>query len=488
LDFSYSDACKQFIGGKWLGSSSEETAPVINPSTGEVLTHVAWSNSTDVNHAVKAAAEAFPSWAETPIIKRSQVMFRYKQLLEEHFEELGRLVTIEHGKTLDEAKGSVRRGIEVVDFACGLPALFKGETLHNIGGGVDYETYRYPLGVCAGITPFNFPAMIPLWMFPIAITCGNTFILKPSPQTPLTSARLVELLDEAGLPLGVINLVHGGKETVDTILTHPDIKAISFVGSTSVAKYVYETGTRQGKRVQSAGGAKNCAIIMPDAEVEPTAKAIIASSFGSSGERCMAVSTIITVSDASEKILEAIHTLASSLKVGPTHKDTTVQMGPVISSEHLNRIKNYIEIGIKEGAELYLDGRTLKVTDEPNGYYIGPTIFRNVHPEMRIAKEEIFGPVLSVIEADNLDEAIEIMNKSKYGNAAVIFTKDGAAARELRHRAGAGMIGINVGVPAPMGLFPFSGWKDSFFGDLHVQSMEGVDFYTQKKVVMKRWF
>jgi len=488
LDFFYSNACKQFIGGEWLESSSGETAPVINPSTGDVITKVAWSNEADVRRAVKAAATAFPAWAETPVIKRSQILFRYKQLLEEHFDELGRLVTLEHGKTLDEAKGSVRRGIEVVDFACGLPALFKGETLHNIGGGVDYETYRYPLGVCAGITPFNFPAMIPLWMFPVALACGNTFILKPSPQTPLTSARLVELLHKAGLPAGVLNLVHGGKETVDAILTHPDIKAISFVGSTSVAKYVYETGTGQGKRVQSAGGAKNCAIIMPDAETEPTAHAIIASSFGSSGERCMAVSTIITVGDASEKILKAVHTIAASLKVGPTHSDPTVQMGPVISSEHLSRIRNYIEIGIKEGAELYLDGRTIKVIDEPNGFYVGPTIFRNVHPDMRIAREEIFGPVLCAIQADTLDAAIEIINKSEYGNAAVIFTKDGAAARELRHRAGAGMIGINVGVPAPMGLFPFSGWKDSFFGDLHVQSMEGIDFYTQKKVVMKRWF
>lgn len=480
--------CKMFVGGEWQETVTGKSEPIINPSCGESISQAPMCGKKDIDMAVEAAKKAYPSWASTPVVKRAQIMFQYKQLLEENFDAIARILSLEHGKNLNEARGSLRRGIEVVDLACGLAAVFKGETLRNVGGGVDYESHRFPLGVCAGITPFNFPAMIPLWMFPIAITCGNTFVLKPSPQTPLTSARLVELAASAGLPAGVLNLVHGGKEAVDVLLDHPDIKAVSFVGSTAVAKYIYQTGTNAGKRVQAAGGAKNYAVITRHAPEESTVKAILGSVFGSSGERCMATSILIGTDEAVDHFLPLIRNGAANLRVGRTDSDDIPDMGPVISKEHLERIHGYIDSGIEEGAQLVLDGRELVPENAGNGYFIGPTIFDHVTAGMRIAKEEIFGPVLSIMRVADLDAAIEVVNKSPYGNAAVIFTNDGKQAREMQDRVNCGMIGINVGVPAPMALFPFSGWKNSFFGDLHVQSREGIDFYTKKKVVMKRWF
>ncbi|RJP28556.1 MAG: CoA-acylating methylmalonate-semialdehyde dehydrogenase [Candidatus Omnitrophota bacterium] len=480
--------CKQLINGKWQESTSGNILPVTNPSTGETIAQVPLCDQSEVDKAVQAALAAFPAWAKTPPQARTQILFRYKHLLDAHFDELYRLVTREHGKTLAEAKGSVRRGIEVVDLACGIPMLIKGETLSETGGSVDYMSERFPLGVCAGITPFNFPAMIPLWMFPIALACGNTFILKPSEQTPLTAIRLVELLVEAGIPDGVMNLIHGARDAVNALLTHPHIRAISFVGSTPVARYIYQTGAANGKRVQSAGGAKNHFIVMPDAPVDAVIEAINASAFGCAGERCMAGSTLLTVPGATERILEPLREAAAAMKVGPTDSDESVDMGPVISKPHLEKIHGYLAQSEKEGAKLILDGRHVNVESAPNGYYIAPTLVDGVNPQSGIIKEEVFGPVLGILRMNSLDEAIEQMNQSPFGNAGVIFTDSGKAARQFRREVRCGMIGINVGVPAPMASFSFTGWNDSFFGDLHIQGTEGIAFYTQQKVTITRWF
>lgn len=482
------EVCKELAGGAWVESSASETYPVTNSCTGEVIARTPLSGAAEVDRAVQAALAAFPGWAETPVVKRTQVMFRYKHLLEEHADEIGWIAAREHGKTHAEVLGELRRGIEAVELSCSLPMVYKGETLRNVGGGVDYETHRYPLGVCAAIAPFNFPVMIPMWSTPVAITCGNTFILKPSHQVPLTATRMVELLMEAGLPPGVINLVHGARESSEALLVHPDVESVTFVGSTSVAEAVYKLGTSHGKRVQSAGGAKNHLVVMPDAVVAPTVDAIISSAFGSTGERCMAVATVVVVGDAAEWLLPALREKAAGLKVGLTDRDKTVEMGPLISQEHRERILGYIEAGVKEGATLALDGRGVKVEGGENGFFVGPTIFDHVRPEMKIGREEIFGPVLSVMRAQDLDEAIDLLNQSPYGNATSIFTQDGCAARQLRQRSGCGMIGINVGVPAPTPFFPFTGWKGSFYGDLHLQGLEGMAFFTKQKVVMKRWF
>ena len=482
-----SQSCSHIINGK-KDDSAESYFIHHNPSTGDDLVQVPMASSALVDDAVSAAQAVFEGWANTPIVKRSQIMYKYKDLLESNFDDLAKLLSLEHGKIVVEAKGSLRRGLEVVELACSMPAVYKGDTLRNVGGGVDYETHRFPIGVCAGITPFNFPAMIPLWMFPVSIMAGNTFILKPSPQTPLTTTRLVELANEAGLPNGVLNLVHGGKEVVDKLLTHPDIKAVSFVGSTPVAKYIYQTGTHEGKRVQAAGGAKNYALVAKDAPIDNTVNALISSVFGSAGERCMATSIIIGADDAVDRLLPAIKKAAENMKLGRTDCENQPDLGPVISKEHKERIEGYIQKGIDEGAELVLDGRNPKVDGEPNGYFVGPTIFDHVKPGMAIADEEIFGPVLCIMRVPSIGEAITQMNKSPFGNAAVVYTNNGKLARALQDKVECGMIGVNVGVPAPMSLFPFSGWKDSFFGDLHVQDMEGIDFYTKKKVIMKRWF
>ncbi|MEM7166749.1 MAG: CoA-acylating methylmalonate-semialdehyde dehydrogenase [Planctomycetota bacterium] len=478
--------CPNLIDNEWQ-TPQVEGAPVHNPSTGEVIAHAPLSGKAEVDAAVDAAERAFPGWMETPPIDRARVLFRYKMLLEEHFEELSKLVTLEHGKTLTEARGDVRRGVEVVEYACGIPELLKGESLENIATGIDCITVRQPVGVCVGICPYNFPALVPMWMFPLAIACGNTFVLKPSEKVPLTGNRLIELLVEAGMPPGVLNVVHGGRECVDALLEHPTVRAISFVGSSAVAKYVFETGTQNGKRVQAAGGAKNFVFVLPDANLPKAVEGMIDGAFGCAGQRCMAASTAVVIGDAAEPFLTPLAEEAAKLHVGATDRDQSAAMGAVITPEHRDRIHGLIDTGVSEGAELLLDGRSAAVADQPDGFYLGATILDHVRDEMQICREEIFGPVLNVMRFDDLDSAIESANKQAYGNGACLFTSSGKAAREFAHRVKAGMIGINVGVPAPLAYFPFSGWDYSFFGDLHMQGREGVQFYTRQKVVTSRW-
>lgn len=479
--------CPIYVGGKWLESNAVLTEPVFNPSDGSIIARTPLGGAADVDLAVRAASGAFPAWSETPSVDRARVLFRYVHLLEEHFEELSKLVTREHGKTLGEARGSVRRGIEVVEFACGAPTLLMGDSLEQIAPGIDCDTIRQPLGVCAGITPFNFPAMVPMWMYPVAIACGNTFVLKPSEKVPLTAIRLVELLEQAGLPSGVMNLVHGGADVVNALCLHPEIAAISFVGSSPVARHVYQTATATGKRVQAAGGAKNYMVILPDADPAFTVNALVGSAFGCAGERCMAGSVAITVDGAEKTFLPSLKKTLDALKVGPTDRDPSVQMGPLVTRQHLNKVRQYIDVGLAAGATLYRDGRTVSVPETPNGFYLGPTIFDQSETTMQIVRDEIFGPILSVIRTSDLAAAIDQCNTSGFGNAAVLFTDSGSAARTFRHHVSAGMVGINVGVPAPMAFFPFSGWNGSFYGDLHVQGKEGVQFYTRQKVTMSRW-
>lgn len=479
--------CHNFIGGDLHTASAAQYSPVYNPSRGEVIAQAPASDTREVERAVQTAKQAWPAWADTPVVERARVMFRFAHLLEEHFEELARLVTREHGKTHEEAKGDIRRGIEMVELACHAPTMLMGQTLDNVARGIDGRVERYPVGVCVGITPFNFPAMVPLWMFPVAIVCGNTFILKPSPKVPLTPLRLAELLTEAGLPKGVFNVLHGGNETVDALLTHPDVAAISFVGSTQVAKHVYETGTAHGKRVQAAGGAKNYMLVMPDADLDAATNQIIGASFGCSGQRCMAGSVAVAVGKAADPLLERLHDTASRMRVGPTDGNDAVDMGPVIDSAARDRIRSYIDLGLQEGARLATDGRGVQPVEATEGFFVGPTIFDHVQPEMQIVRDEIFGPVLSVMRMEDLSDAIEQANRSPYGNGAVIFTRDGGAARTFARYVKCGMIGVNVGVPAPMAVFPFTGWNQSFFGDLHIQGTEGFHFYTHNKVVLSRW-
>lgn len=479
--------CPLFINGKWQTADVQSTEPVYNPSDGEVIARTPLCGDREVDMAVNAARAALNDWSETPVVDRARIMFRYVHLLEEHFEELAVLVTREHGKTLVEARGSVRRGIEVVELACGAPSLLMGDSLEQIADGIDCDTIRQPVGVCAGITPFNFPAMVPMWMYPIALVCGNTFILKPSEKVPLTAIRLIELLQEAGLPDGVLNIVHGGVDVVNALCTHPGIDAVSFVGSSPVARHVYQTATASGKRVQSAGGAKNYMVILPDADPQFTIDSIIGSAYGCAGERCMAGSVAVAVEDAGKRVLPDLKAALDEMKVGPTDRDDSVDLGPVVSAQHLKKVHSYIDSGISAGADLFRDGRDVKVPAAPNGFYLGPTIFDHAHVDMQIVREEIFGPVLSVMRTDDLDSAIDACNGSGFGNAAVLFTNDGKAARTFKHRVSAGMLGINVGVPAPMAFFPFSGWNGSFYGDLHVQGREGFYFYTRQKVTMSRW-
>jgi malonate-semialdehyde dehydrogenase (acetylating)/methylmalonate-semialdehyde dehydrogenase len=485
---------------------------------------VPFCSSEETASVIQAAHDAFPKWRDTPVVERARVMFRLVGLLEKNAEDLARTISLEHGKTHAEAVGSVRRGIEMVEFACGIPTLTMGDTMHNIAQDVDCETYHHPLGVCVGITPYNFPLMVPLWMFPIAITCGNTFVLKPSEKVPLSAMRLAELCSEAGLPPGVLNIVHGDKECVDTLLTHPLVQAVSFVGSTPIAKYIYETATKHGKRCQSNGGAKNHILVMPDADMDKTVAALQTSAFGCAGQRCMAGSLAVAIGKAGDPLVQSLVASANRMKVGRTDVFNTnmaqplnvaqppsavvsvgaqphsavvsfgaqphsavVDMGPVTTKAHLEGLLANIEKGTKEGAKLARDGRGLRVADAPHGFYLGPTIFDRVEPEMHVSKAELFGPVLSVTRVPDLDAAIELTNRSAYGNGAVIYTRDGHAAREFKHRAGAGMIGINVGVPAPMAMFPFTGAKGSFFGDLHIQGKEGIAFYAQQKMILARW-
>lgn len=480
--------CKLLIDGAWVDSSATEYQDIFNPSTGEVIGRTPLGGMADVDRAVQVAQKAFYEWKEVPIVERARVMFRFKTLMEENYEAIAQCVTREHGKTLPEARASVQRAMEVVEFACGIPSLMMGESMENIARNVDCETIRHPIGVCAGIAPFNFPAMVPLWMYPIALTCGNTFVLKPSEKVPLTSMMIADLLDKAGLPKGVFNIVHGGKDCVDALLAHPLIKAISFVGSTHVAKYIYTQGTANGKRVQAAGGAKNHIIIMPDADMEQTVQALQASAFGCAGERCMAGSLALPVGKAAEELVPHLVEVSAKMKVGPTDGQTHPDMGPLISKEHLDKVRSMIDKGESEGAKVALDGRKIDVGGKSNGFYLGPTILDHAQPEMSVVKEEIFGPVLSVVRVETLEDALAIGRDCPYGNGAVIYTNSGRSAREFKHHFNAGMIGINVGVPAPMAWFPFTGWNSSFYGDLHIQGSEGIQFYTQQKMTMTRWF
>jgi malonate-semialdehyde dehydrogenase (acetylating)/methylmalonate-semialdehyde dehydrogenase len=477
------ESVMSFIGGRFAEPSSDETETVPNPATGDTLAILRYSSPDEIDAAVRAAAAALPMWAETPVPERTQVMFRFKALLEEHIDELTLRVVRENGKTLDEARGEVRRGIEVVEHACAAPTLLMGRALDQIAEGIDEELIRFPVGVIAGITPFNFPTMVPLWMIPPALVCGNTFVLKPSQRTPLSAIRLAELLAEAGLPGGVMNVVHGAKDAVDRLLAHPEIAAISSVGSAGVARYIYATAAANGKRVQALGGAKNHLVVMEDADLDGTATAIVSSAFGNAGQRCLAGSVAVAVGTVGDALVEEVVDWAARLKLGPGEEPET-EMGPVIRDERRKELIGHIEEGVDVGATLAQDGRGVGPED---GFFLGPTIFDNVAPDMSLWSEELFGPILSVARVRDLDEAIALTNRSPYGNAASIFTSSGGNAREFKRRAEAGMIGVNVGVAAPMAFFPFTGWKGSFFGDLHATGADSFRFYTRQKVVTSRW-
>ncbi len=475
--------CPMIIGGQPRMSKGCVQVQT-NPATGKPLAMIPACTAEEIAAAVEVADQAFPAWSATPVIQRARMLFRYRQLLEAHADELIALITEENGKTREEAKGSFQRGIECVEFACGAPSLMMGETVERVGADVDTVSLRAPLGVCAGITPFNFPFMVPLWMFPMAVACGNTFVLKPSPLVPGCGVRLVELLHEAGLPAGVVNVVHGGKEAVDALLSDARIKAVSFVGSSPVAQYVYKTGAANGKRVQALGGAKNHSVVMPDCDMKATIEALMASVFGNAGERCVATSVVVAVGAAADTVVSELKQAADALRIGPGDQPGC-GMGPVITPQARERIAGYIRLGEQEGARLVRDGRQDSIAAQP-GYFLGPTIFDHVTPRMRIAREEIFGPVLSVIRARDLDEALAIVNASEHGNASSIYTRSGATARKFAAAVRTGMVGVNLGVPAPVALFPFAGWKNSFYGDAHALGKDAVRFYTESKVITSR--
>jgi malonate-semialdehyde dehydrogenase (acetylating)/methylmalonate-semialdehyde dehydrogenase len=475
-----------YINGQWCASNATEFLDVINPATTEVLAKVPLSTTSEVNQATAAAAAAFVTWRRTPPTERVQYLFKLKNLLEENFEDLARTITQECGKTLAESKGEMRRAIENVEVACGIPVMMQGTNLEDIARGIDEMMIRQPLGVCAVIGPFNFPGMIPFWFMPYAIACGNTYIVKPSEKVPLTMQKIFQLLDKTGLPKGVINLVNGAKQAVDAILDHPQIRAISFVGSTPVAKYIYSRAAANGKRVQCQGGAKNPIIVLPDADMEMTRRIAADSAFGCAGQRCLAASIAVTVGEARHTFTEAIAETAKKRVVG-NGLDQGVEMGPVISAQSKDRIEGLIQKGADSGATLLVDGRQANIAGHEKGYFVRPTILHNVDPGSEIAKTEIFGPVLSLIHVNTIDEAIALVNSGQYGNMACLFTTSGAAARKFRYEAEAGNIGINIGVAAPMAFFPFSGWKESFFGDLHGQGNHAIEFFTQTKVVVERW-
>jgi len=475
-----------FIGGRWLPSAATDTVDVHNPARGTVIARTPCSTAAEVDAAVQAAATAFRGWSETPPVVRARVMFGFKARLEEHFEEIARLVTTEHGKTLDESRGSLRRGIECVEVACGAPSLLMGYGLENVATGVDCTVMRQPIGVCAAIAPFNFPAMVPLWFLPFAVVCGNTFVLKPSEQVPLTQKRIVELLAECGLPPGVVNLVNGARGTAEAICDHPGIRAVSFVGSTATARDVYTRATRAGKRVQALGGAKNFIIVMPDADLDRAIPVITESFYGCAGERCLAGSVLVPVGRARDDVRDRLVASAAALRVGDG-LDPAVTMGPVITGRHRDRVRGYIDRGLAEGARLLLDGRAAAVADRPDGFFVGPTVFDDVTPDMRIGQDEIFGPVASISAVRDLDEAFRLMESHPNANATSVFTTSGRIAREFAHRATASMVGVNIGVAAPMAYFPFGGARDSFFGDLKVHGRDAFEFYTDKKVTISRW-
>jgi malonate-semialdehyde dehydrogenase (acetylating)/methylmalonate-semialdehyde dehydrogenase len=475
-----------WVAGRRQRAATTRFGDVTNPAAGIVTRKVPFCNAADIDGAVKAATAAAPEWRDTPPLRRARVMQKFLQLLQANQKELARLVTEEHGKTLPDAMGSVQRGIEVVEFACGVPHLLKGEHSENVGSGVDCHTVRQPVGVCAGITPFNFPVMVPLWMFPVSIACGNTFVLKPSEKVPSASMRMAELFKEAGLPDGVFNVVHGDKEAVDAILNHPGIHAVSFVGSTPIAKYIYETCAKNGKRVQALGGAKNHAVVLPDADLEFAADALIGAAYGSAGERCMAISAVVAVGAAAEPLVKLLKKKAEAIVVGPGEKEG-VDMGPLVTAQHRDKVAGYVDQGVKEGAKLVVDGRGLKVRGFENGYFLGTTLFDDVTPGMKIYQDEIFGPVLIVLRAKTLEDAIALVNRNPYANGTAIFTESGGAARRFENEIEVGMVGVNVPIPVPVAFYSFGGWKSSLFGDLHVHGMEGVKFYTRTKAITTRW-
>ena len=475
---------KNFIGGEWEEANGRETEPVYDPATGEVVAETPLSTAEDLDRAVQKAQEAFSGWAATPVTERARLLFRFKMLLEENFDELRDLVTLENGKDKKDAGGEVRRGIEVVEFACGMPTLMMGESVRDVARGVDNVSYRYPLGVVAAITPFNFPCMVPLWTIPVAIGAGNAYILKPSERTPLSAQKLGELLAKAGLPEGIFSIVNGAREAVNAILEHPGIEAVSFVGSKPVAEHVYQYGTAHGKRVQALAGAKNSMIVMPDAVLDKTVENMISSAYGNAGERCLAGSVTVAVGEIADELVEKLKEAAAAMKVGPG-KEEGSELTPVIRDSHREKVKDYIDLGEEEGANVVLDGREPPLEE---GFFLGPTLLDNVTGDMRVGREEIFGPVLSVVRVENLDEAIEFTNGSSFGNACSIFTESGPAVRKFRENTEAGMLGVNVGVAAPMAFFPFNGIKDSFYGDLHATGKDGVRFFTENKVEITRWF
>lgn len=477
---------KNYIGGQWVESSAKTTTPVVNPATCETLAECPESTYEDVDRAAQAAQEGFEEWRRTPPLNRAQHMHHFKNLLEDRFEDIAKIMVQENGKTIDEARGEVRRGIESVDFAIGVPFVMRADGVEDISSGIDEFTIRQPLGVFAAITPFNFPMMVPLWFLPTAITCGNTYIVKPSPQTPLSMELVYKLLDELDLPEGVVNLVQGGKDAAMAIMEHPGIQGVSFVGSSPVAKLVYETCTRHGKRVQAQGGAKNYIAVLPDADMEASVKNIMGAAYGCAGQRCLAAAVVVGVGDAYDKLRAELVKQAKNLHVGYGLNEGT-QMGTVISTAAKERIENMIKKGEQEGAKVALDGRGKSVEGYEGGTFVGPTILEDVTPEMTVAKEEIFGPVLSLMKATDFDSAVDIINQSRYGNAASIFTSSGRYAREFKYRVNAGNIGINIGVAAPSASFPFGGQKDSFFGDLHGQGDDSINFFTERKVIIERW-
>ncbi len=475
------------IGGKLVRSTSSRTAPVFNPATGEQSAILPLSTAAELDAAVQAAKKALPAWAEMPPLRRAKMMFAFKALLDANQKKIAEAISAEHGKTHADALGELQRGIEVVDFVCGIPHLLKGEFSRHVGPGIDTHSDRQPLGVVAGITPFNFPAMVPMWMYPVAIACGNTFILKPSERDPSASMVIYELFREAGFPDGVLNIVHGDKEIVDAILTHPDIKAVSFVGSTPIAEYVYRTGTAHGKRVQALGGAKNHMIVMPDADMDKAADALMGAGYGSAGERCMAISVAVPVGEeTANKLVETLAPRVRALKIGPA-TDPEAEMGPLVTKQHMEKVLGYIDQGAKEGAELVVDGRGFKLQGYEGGYYVGGTLFDRVTPDMTIYKEEIFGPVLAVVRSPSYDHAVKLINDHEYGNGTAIFTRDGDAARSFADKIEVGMVGINVPIPVPVAYHSFGGWKRSLFGDHSIYGPEGVHFYTRLKTVTTRW-
>jgi len=475
------------VAGERVAGTSGRTGPIYNPALGERIREVALADTREVDRAVKAARAALPDWAATPPIRRARIMFAFKQLIEQHMDELAGLVTTEHGKTLADARGSVTRGLEVVEFACGIPQLLKGEFSAEVGAGIDLASFRQPVGVCVGITPFNFPEMIPLWMFPLALACGNSFVLKPSEKDPSAPMRLVELAHEAGVPAGVLNVVNGDKEAVDALLTHPDVAAVSFVGATRTAEYIYTTACAHGKRCQALGGAKNHMIVMPDADLDQATDALVGAGYGSAGERCMAVSVAVAVGDkVGDALVDQLAPRVRQLKIGPG-TDPEVEMGPLVTAEHRDKVKGYVDLGIEEGAKLVVDGRDFQMQGYEQGYFFGGCLFDEVKPEMRIYNEEIFGPVLSVVRVPDYDTAVKLVNDHEYGNGTAIFTRDGDAARTFTQDVQVGMVGVNVPIPVPVAYHSFGGWKRSLFGDHHVHGAEGVRFYTKQKAVSMRW-